>query len=44
VRLENKPKVESDELTSPLQLPRRDGAYAMIGIETGEYHMQMIAP
>jgi hypothetical protein len=43
VRLENKSKVESGELTSP-QLQRRDGAYVVTGVETDEYHMQMIAP
>jgi hypothetical protein len=43
LRLENKSKVEFDELTSPLQLQCRDGVNAVTGVETGEYHMQMIA-
>jgi hypothetical protein len=43
MRLENKSKVKSDELTSP-QLQHRNGANTVTGVETGEYHMQMIAP
>jgi hypothetical protein len=43
VRLENKSKVKSDELTPPPQLQRHNGANAVTGVETDEYHMQMIA-
>jgi hypothetical protein len=43
VRLENKSKVKFDELTSP-QLQRRNDANAVTEVETGEYHIQMIAP
>jgi hypothetical protein len=43
MRLENKPKLESDEPTSP-QLQRQEGAYALTGVEIGEYHLQIIAP
>jgi predicted transport protein len=40
MRLKNKSKVESDELTSP-QLQRRDVAYVLTGVEIDKYHIQM---
>jgi hypothetical protein len=33
VRMENKSKVEFDELTPPLQLQRRDSVNAVTGVE-----------
>jgi hypothetical protein len=44
VRLENKSKVESDELTSLRSCSVVMARMFVIGVETDEYHMQMIAP